>query len=599
MANGFGGINYSKYIVQYSGGFQEKIKNIPRDILEARIITPEYAVVAIRIDQVNNIKKELAQVAYFSRKVIFALEETSPKDAANVSMIQGGSYLNLQGEGVLVAIVDTGIDYLNEEFMYDDYKSRIVSIWDQGINTNDSRVPYGTEYTRENINEAISGFRSGKDPYSIVQSSDSIGHGTNIAGIVGAKGRDPELQGVAPKCEFIIVRLQEDEELKQYFKLDKNIPVYSAPDVITGINYAYNKAEELKKPCIILVSVGTTFGSHDGTNFTEKFIDQISRYRGIAVVTGTGNEGAAETHVKGNILKEGDINNIELNIDKTYEVLEIFIVVEFPNKMSISVTSPSGETYGKVSLKESGVGSNKYILEETTIFVTYNLQQETSGDETIIVRMENLKPGLWRIRLYGEYITNGLFNAWLPQKMFLSRGTRFVKASPLNTLTAPGTATDIITVAYYNQQIDTVVLDSGRGDLSVKIKPDIAAGGINAVTTGLGSSKEVVNGSSVGAAVVAGASALIFEWGIVKGNDPTMYAAKLKAYLIRGASRRAGDIYPNTEWGFGKLNLINTFENIRSAINNEVKDIYKNNLIVRIPKDLSRALIKGCDKEYE
>jgi hypothetical protein len=183
--------------------------------------------------------------------------------------------------------------------------------------------------------------------------------------------------------------------------------------------------------------------------------------------------------------------------------------------------------------------------------------------------------------------------------MFLSRGTRFVKASPLNTLTAPGTATDIITVAYYNQQIDTVVLDSGRGDLSVKIKPDIAAGGINAVTTGLGSSKEVVNGSSVGAAVVAGASALIFEWGIVKGNDPTMYAAKLKAYLIRGASRRAGDIYPNTEWGFGKLNLINTFENIRSAINNEVKDIYKNNLIVRIPKDLSRALIKGCDKEYE
>jgi subtilisin family serine protease len=589
--------NYSKHIAIYSGDFAQKASQISPEIMNFKVITDKYVVLAIRKDKLEEVKAQLTDVIYISMGLMYTLQATSPKDAANISMVQGGSYLDLQGAGVLVGIIDTGIDYLNEEFMYEDYTSRIVNIWDQTIDQNDPKVLYGVEYSRENINAAIRNFREGKDPYEIVKTIDEIGHGTNMAGIVGARGKDVELKGVVPKSEFIIVKLVQDYELKETKKISENIPVYGLSDIVTALDYIVTKAIQLEKPCAILLPLGTTFGSHDGTNVTEEFIDYISRYRGIVVVTGTGNDGAAESHVQGIIPKIDDFYNIELNVDKEFELLEIFINIKSPNKMSISVTSPSGEILERIPAKLQQNIQNKFILEETSVSVTYTLQQEISGNEIILINMQNLKPGLWKFRLYGDYIVDGIFDVWLPQSVFLAQGARFVGATPENTLTVPGTAERILTVGYYNQQVDTIVLDSGRGYIQGKnIKPDIAAGGINIVTTGTKNSKQTISGSSVAAAIVAGASAMLLEWGIVKGNDPTMYAVKVKAYLIRGAMRREGDIYPNIEWGFGKLNMLDTLENIRNMMRNNFKEnSLRKCIFIRIPSSLS----KGCEEKHE
>jgi subtilisin family serine protease len=589
--------NYSKHIAIYSGDFAQKARQIPLEIMNFKIITDKYVILAIKKGKFQDVKAQLTDVLYISRGVMYTLQATSPKDAGNINMVQGGSYLDLQGSGVLVGIIDTGIDYLNEEFMYEDHTSRIVNIWDQTIDENDPKVVYGVEYSRENINDAIRNFKEGKDPYKIVKSLDEIGHGTNMAGIVGARGKDPELKGVVPKCEFIVVKLIQDYEIKERYKVDENIPVYGAADIVTAVDYIVKKAVELEKPCTILLPIGTTFGSHDGSNVTEQFIDYISRYRGIVVVTGAGNDGAAENHVQGIIPKVDDFYNIELNIDKEFKFLDIFMSIKTPNRMSISVTSPSGEILERIPAKLQEDIQNKFILEETWVSINYNLQHEISGDEIIWVHTANLKPGLWKFRLYGDYIVDGIFDAWLPQSIVLSQAARFVGGAPENTVTIPGTAERILTVAYYNQQVDTIVLESGRGYIQEKnIKPDIAAGGINIITTGIKNSKQAISGSSVAAAIVGGASAMLLEWGIVKGNDPTMYAVKVKAYLIRGAMRREGDIYPNIEWGFGKLNILDTLENIRNITQNRLKEnALRKSIFIRIPKNINKIIEQGCE----
>src|SRR5699024_1116354 len=120
--------------------------------------------------------------------------------------------------GVIVGIIDTGIDYLNDEFRDENGKSRIISIWDQTIQSNESElkgVPFGSLYTNEEINKAIEAYELGENPYNIVPSKDLNGHGTGMAGIVGATGKNKEIKGIAPKCEFVIIKLSEANRTKK------------------------------------------------------------------------------------------------------------------------------------------------------------------------------------------------------------------------------------------------------------------------------------------------------------------------------------------------------------------------------------------------
>ncbi|MDU7109916.1 MAG: S8 family serine peptidase, partial [Clostridium perfringens] len=123
----------------------------------------------------------------------------------------------------------------------------------------------------------------------------------------------------------------------------------------------------------------------------------------------------------------------------------------------------------------------------------------------------------------------------------------------------------MITVASYNQENNTILSSSGRGYARNDIiQPIIAAGGVNALTINNKGEKVSVSGGSVAAAIVAGCCAMLFQWGIVYNNDPTLYVAKLQTYLIRGVDTREGDMYPNREWGYGTIDMINVFNSLRT-----------------------------------
>lgn len=558
--------NYSNYIVEYEGDIKSAFTNI--DYACGFILDDRYAVVSVDINKADEFFEKTKEIVFVEEPSIYTLNQVSPIDAANISQFHESPVLSLTGQGVLVGIIDTGIDYLNEEFMYENDTTKIVSIWDQTIKGKGvpEIVGVGTEYTREEINKAIMAKKQGEDPYTIVNSKDENGHGTSMAGIIGARGKNPELKGAAPGCEFVVVKMQEakDSTLLREGISDVDIPTYDTAEVILGIKYIYNMARRLNKPLVIYIPLGTNKGAHDGSAIVERYIDEISKVRGVIVVTGCGNEADGEIHASGNFEKSGEEKIIELQVDPLQRDLTFEIWCNKPDKVSVGVISPGGEVIGKIPAKLGEKEISKLVFEGSIITIAYFFPEEITGDEVIRIDIRNARGGIWKFTLYGDIVVNGRYDAWLYQRELIKAGTKFLAPSQNVTLTIPSTSEKAISCAYYDQNTETIVAASGRGfTREHTLKPELAAGGINALTVSRGGGATKVSGSSVGAAVTAGAVALILEWGIVKGNDPTLYSTKVKTYLIRGTKKRTGDVYPNRSWGYGLLDLKGIFEKIR------------------------------------
>lgn len=550
---------YVTFIIEYSGDIIKALE--PIDYACAFIIDKNLAALIVENDRIEELVKEVKEIRYVAGAFPYTLNDLSPLDVANITKFHTSPYLKLTGQGVIVGILDTGIDYLNDEFCYEDGTTRILGIWDQSIEETivDPTVILGSYYSRKEINKALEAKRRGEDPYAIVPSKDLVGHGTKMAGIIGARGKNPEIIGGAPSCEFAVVKL------KPSFLTDNGEPVYAQADILLGLKYFQYLTETQNNPIVIYLPVGSNLGSHDGNNLLERYIDRLSEVRATMVVTSTGNEGNQETHTSGRLEKTGDIKTIEIRVSPTQSSIFIEIWGNKPDKIALSIISPSGEVVEKLPAKLLKTEEIKFVYEGSKATITYYLPEEITGDELISIRIKDLKPGIWQFRLIGEYIVNGRYDAYIPQRILLKGDTRFLNSTSETTLTTPSTSRQIITTGFYNQTNNAIVAASGRGyTRDNRIKPDLAAGGVNAKTIAPGGQIVTVTGGSVASAVLASACALLFQWGVVDGNDPYIYAQKMKSYLIGGTSKRKGDIYPNPEWGYGTLNLEGVFDNIRS-----------------------------------
>lgn len=151
----------------------------------------------------------------------------------------------------------------------------------------------------------------------------------------------------------------------------------------------------------------------------------------------------------------------------------------------------------------------------------------------------------------------GTFDIWLPIAEGLSENTRFLNPTISNTVGIPGTVKEIITVGSYNYTNQTISSFSGRGNSELNpVKPDLVAPGEDIVSATPEGNFEPLSGTSMATPAVAGASALLMEFGILKGRDPYLYGERVKYYLIKGAGRRRSDVeYPNNSWGYGTLCL--------------------------------------------
>ncbi|WP_159433267.1 S8 family peptidase [Clostridium cavendishii] len=588
-------------VVEYEGEIIKKIRNISD--ITGFIFDENYVIISVPKAKFPEIINSLSQIVYTDPGGLYTLANLAPVEAVQAKDFHKNEYLPLTGKGVLIGILDTGIDYLNKEFIDDDGSTRIKYIWDQNIQG--SKKPkgfvYGTEYSKEDINRAILEKDNGGDPYKIVPSIDEIGHGTSMASLAGANGRNPSLVGAAPDSEFVIVKLWPASEfvLDYFGAYNKGNVAYDTIDVLLAIKYLFEKGQQLKKPIVILIPIGTNVGSHTGATIIEKYIDKISRIRGTVVVTTAGNQADSDNHTTGIIENTGDYAILELKAGVGQKVLYFDIWANRPDKIALSIISPSGEIIDKIPAKLNQSTDIKFLYEGTKMSVKFFLPEEVTGDEKITIRATDVRDGIWQFKLIGELIVNGRYDAWLNQEKILASDTKFLNANSYTTVVIPGTSDKVITVGYYNQNNNSIVGESGRGyTRDGRVKPDIVAGGIQALVAKSGGGIGVLSGASVAGAITAGCCALLFQWGIIDRNDPNLYATKIKTYLIRGTKKRSGDIYPNPRWGYGALDMEVVFENIRSILNLTSPlqeepaarslelgciEYYKNGLFIRIP----------------
>ncbi len=600
--------NTSNFLIQYKEGFKEQIDKIPYACGD--IITDTLAVVSVAFEDLDQLLIDVPQIVFYDFRSIFVLEEAisptashtasvSATSIGNIENIKINPYLNLTGRGVLIGIVDTGIDYLNEEFLREDDTSRVISIWDQTIPHNSSAPYIGTTYSNDQINEAIKSYRRNEDPYTIVPSKDTIGHGTKVAGIIGARGTNSGITGIAGDSDFVIVKLLESSNFRKRL-LENGVeytPVYNATEIVAGIEYLKNVSLELKRPMVIYLGVGSSEGSHDGNSLIARYMSTIANIRGIVLVCGVGNEGAAQNHVTGYIQNVDEESSVELSITQEIKYFSFNIWIKIPNRASLIINSPTGESSKVLKSKIKNKQIAKFVFLNTTAAVTYYNPEHFTGLEVIHVVFNNIKPGIWTFRLIGEYLTDGRYDIWLPPYSTLPSGTEFLQPNPLNTLMVPSTANRVISTSYFGNDY-SLISSSGRGfNTNHLINPYISTMGINIITTKINGGVTTMSGSSAATAVVTGACALLLEWGIINGNDTTMYSQKIKSYLIYGAARNDYYKFPNEEIGYGYLDLLGVFNFIsrsyvRSITDDRIEyskydnfiEYESNNLFIRIPK---------------
>lgn len=558
-----------------------------------------YALFYLKVDNLAKFYKEAKYILDIPPASPYSLQDISPLDSSNITAVKRNPYLNLSGLGVIVAMIDTGIDYLNEEFIYEDGTSKILEIWDQTISSSavDSSVPFGSLYTNAQINEAIKLKKSGGNPYSIVPSKDTIGHGTKMAGIIGARGYNPEISSVAPNCKFIMIKLCPGNVGNVFNNSETANNLYGEATIIPALLYMEKFIKTSTSPIVIYFPLGTTFGAHNGISYVEKIIERLSYVKGVVVCTGTGNEGLSEGHFQGELSFPGEVKEALLEIPPNQNILPLQIWSSFADEIIIGVTSPSGQKIEALILEPALVQKFKFVFENTSLTLIYYLPNPLTGNQLTFLMFEDLKPGIWKITLKGNVIINKNFNIWLPQKLLLQEGTRFLNASPETTLTVPSTSTFCITSAYYNQIDNSLVATNGRGFNSLKkITPQITAGGIDVKTIAPNNRVTTVSGSSVSTAVVAGACALLLQWGIVNKNFPNMFCQVIQVMLIQGARQIKELLYPNINSGYGQLDLLETFSTFTRNIDNDTAyttlarseyiESNTDNLFFRIPYDL-------------
>lgn len=503
-------------------------------------------------------------IGYYVIPKLYGLLDTGSMEASGIPEIQNQPILALKGNGVLVGFIDTGIDYQNQVFRNLDGSSRIAAIWDQTIQSGDppEGFLYGTEYTKQQIDEAL----ESENPLVVVPSIDENGHGTFLAGIAaGSENEDGSFFGAAPKSMIAMVKLKPAKRyLRDFFFIKEGADAYQENDLMAGMDYLRKLAEKLDMPLVIGIGLGTNQGSHFGLAPIEQLIRQISSVVGNIVVTAAGNETGRGHHYHGIYPSEQEYEEVEIRVGEEERGFSLEFWARAPEYYSIAIRSPSGEYTPRIVTRFTSSQVLDFVFEETKIYVDYRTVVQGEGDFLILIRFQNPTPGIWTIRVYNSLYINGNYNMWLPMHGFISPDTVFLRPSPDTTLTIPATTGNVIVTSAYNHVNGGIYINSSRGyPLSNIIKPDLAAPGVNVYGPLVGNRFGRMTGTSVAAAHMAGAAALLLEWALVKGNREILTTGDAIAFFIRGASRRPGVVYPNREWGYGTLDVYQVFERIR------------------------------------
>ncbi|BCN31168.1 S8 family peptidase [Anaeromicropila herbilytica] len=507
----------------------------------------------------------IQQYTYSIYPNCYGLLDLGSLEDSGITKIQGIPALNLTGKDVLIGIIDTGIDYTHEAFKNADGTTRIVSIWDQTINNTTSKPAgflYGTEYTKDQINLAL----TNTDPFSVVPSKDTNGHGTSLAGIAaGNRNEAKNFSGVATDSGIVVVKLkQAKQNLRDFFFIPSDVDCYQENDIMFGLKYLLSIATKLKKPISIAIGLGTSQGAHDARHALSSYLNSIADQKGTGVTVAAGNEGNRGLHYSGIVDTTIGYDTVELKVGPNNKGFSMELWGNSPNLFSIDVLSPTGEYISRIPARLKETREINFIFESTKLFIDYEIVESQTGDELILIRFQNPTEGIWRFRVYSSINFEPRFNIWLPIHNFLGTDTFFTKPDPNTTLTGPAnTSIPIITTAY-DHSTQNLYINASRGYTRANIiNPTFAAPGVNMIVPTLNNTYSTQNGTSISAGFTAGVVALFLEWGQRQTTPVIFETSEIKNYLIRGAKRDSSVQYPNKEWGYGILDVFNAFNSLR------------------------------------
>ncbi|WP_124066788.1 S8 family peptidase [Clostridium sp. E02] len=463
--------------------------------------------------------------------------------------------LNLYGQGVIIGIVDTGIDYRHPVFLNNDKTTRILSIWDQ---TNQEGTPpkgftFGSEYTKAAINQSL----VFHDPLSMVPVTDTNGHGTAIASIIaGSQQTTPVFRGVVPNANIAVVKLKEAKQnLKDVFCIPEDKLCFQESDIILGVRYLTQLAKKLKRPIVLCIALGSSQGDHDGRGILSNYLNELVQLPDIGISVSAGNEGNNNRHYYNQTLYPPFIHEFQLRVGLEETMFSMEIWPNIPSRLSIQIINPNQEIISRIEPSFDDCIKKQFQLSEGIVWINNMAFERGSGNQLILLRFVSPTPGIWQFRLISSDNSFFSFNAWLPSQNLITDGTYFLRPDPNTTITAPGNTRRILTVSAYKEQTEQIVLESSRGYTRTDlVKPDLAAPGYLIPCAIPDNKYGTLTGTGAAAAYAAGVIAIVFEWTQGKGNFTYITGEQINQMLVRTAMRSVEYRYPNNIWGYGIIN---------------------------------------------
>ncbi len=532
----------------------------------------EYAILLLP-EHIVELVAALTEIEYMEKpKLLFFAVNNGRRvscidQVQTVGTVQGvvSSGRNLSGAGVIVAVIDSGIDYSHPDFRNADGTTRILNLWDQTIPSGSVADPLsvekenqafleaparyftGTEFSQAVINCALEQTTE-RERYEICPSRDISGHGTHVTGIAAGNGAASQgrYRGVAYESPLLVVKSGTPGE--------SSFP--RTTELMQAVDYCIRKAQEYGMPVVLNLSFGNNYGSHSGNSLLESYLDDMANYWRTSIVVGSGNEGASAVHASGT-MRENVTKDVEIAVSSYEPSLNVQIWKNYSDEIAVSLIHPNGRRVGPV---QQILGPQRFRLGNTDILLYYGEPSPYSPYQEIYFDLlpvnDYIDSGIWTIQLVPQKIAAGNYDMWLPAGGVLNVGTGFLLPSEKTTLTIPSTAARVITVGAYDGYFDRAAAFSGRGYTreTNQVKPDLAAPGVDITSCAPGGGYVVRSGTSMATPFVTGGTALLMQWGIVDKNDPYLYGEKVKAYLIKGARRLpAMRDYPNPVLGWGAL----------------------------------------------
>lgn len=552
-------------IIQHYGNLEEIIKKIPFTYDE---ISVRFAFIKINKDYIASLSDE-GGIFYIElpRVMQYIANENLNVVCAPISIYTPQGY-NVTGTGVMVAVIDSGIDYSHVDFRNVDGTTRILGLWDQSIEGEPPQgYSSGAYFTKEQINEALRQ-ESIEKRLEIVPSVDELGHGTAVAGAAAGNGRGSGAQslGIAPGADLVIVKMNSRGTTAEDFRGPTNA------DVMRGISFAIEQAQKFNMPLSLIMGVGLNEGARTGYSNLEIFIDQMSLVWPCNMTVGTGNEANKERHTSGRV-DQGETKNVFISINSGQIFYTANLYKNYVDDMSFVIIAPNGE---KTDVLQDRINNVAYVFGNTSVLINVSTQPFSARTQEVVILLEGygtgeVDSGIWTIQIIGDKIIDGRYNIWATVNNPIIRSTRFLEPDPFVTLTIPSTSSLVTSVGSINGRTQQVLNTSGRGfTVDDRVKPDVAAPGLNILVPMAGTENKYTSysGSSIAGAFVCGAYALFMEYGLRVNKNGYLYGESLKGLVIKYARKPMQfGTFPNQAYGYGILCVRDVLDALKRIYN--------------------------------